>query len=180
MRLPTALLLLSYDDGTTGFSLGFTHFGGSLSQNNWIFGYRYKAVSVKTSNDWLVGGDKWRTAALELGLFEYSLGFNVITNRASPITADNPPDLQYKSKAVGFNRNGKGTYSDGYRVASPLYLGFRYEGNTYRVGIDAPFVQDHTQNRWHKIIGSPYFKSGYGDQWRVYLFMRTYDPYSLY
>ena len=167
---------VNYFDGTSGGSLGYTHFGGIDAQSNLLAGYRYQDVSVKITNDYPISpGDKYRTAAGELEYKGFSFGFNLYSNKPDGTKID----YDYQSKMWGANK--KGAYATGERISSALYLGYHYEGVSYRAGIDAPFVQDATQNFIHRYLSkSPYFKTDYGSPPRPYFFLRTFDPFSLY
>lgn len=96
-----------------------------------------------------------------------------------------PHDYSWQSDAVGPNYNYKtlrnqGTYMTGHKVYSPAYVGYKYNGMNYRIGVDRPHVQDNIQNRLHRAIGSPYFRTDYAARSIPYFFMRTYDPFSHY
>jgi hypothetical protein len=96
----------------------------------------------------------------------FILGTNVYTNKPSGET-----DNSF--------RNHK-TYKDGEVISSPLYVGYKNGGVMTRIGIDAPFVQDATQNLWHKLIGSPYFRTPYEKKVMPYYYTGYYNPFSLY
>ncbi|MBI1767427.1 MAG: hypothetical protein HYR67_03520 [Bacteroidetes bacterium] len=182
---------VSYFDGTSGGSIGFTHFGGTDQQTNWMGTYRYRSFHFSLTNDAFIdkigknlgGGDKYRTAAAEIGIGDYSVGFNIYTgigsNKetgvSSPIWG---PHIPRRGAGAG---EDQGAWRNGEVMSSNLYFGYRHGGMAYRVGIDAPFVQDFFQNGVHRYITktTPYFMD-YGRQSQPYFFMRTYDPYSLY
>jgi hypothetical protein len=183
-RFGTGITYYNIDNGF-GASLAYTKFGGTDPQSNWQAGIRYKDAYFKIANDVWISGDKYRTAAAEIGWREFSIGFNVYTN--APVEKKDL-DMEYTSTAVkkydGHNirrHKGKlennGAYPDGYRISSPLYFGYKRAGGMYRIGIDAPWVQDNTQNRLHRIIGSPFIKSGEGTS--LYTYYRSYDLFSL-
>lgn len=60
--------------GKQSYSIGFTRFEGSASQNNWFVGYGSGDWSFKMTNDAFVGGDKYRTAAAEWDIRIIPLG----------------------------------------------------------------------------------------------------------
>lgn len=163
------------------FSGGLTYFGGAHSQKNWYAGYRKGDFSVSVTNDAFISGDEHRTAAVEFGLQNMSLGFNLYTT--------SPPVSEYKDIGRGGNktyRNGfrtfwgnRGTYSQGDRISASLYLGYRNGNNVSRVGIDAPWVQE-IQNAMHWAIGSPAFNINNGPPASVFLQAGYNFPYSLY
>lgn len=162
------------------FSAGLTAFGGSDAQNNWYIGYSKGDFSFRMTNDAGVGGDKYRTAAAEIGIGETSFGFNLYTTQ--------PPTLEHK-RGFGLGENFKsmwggnknGTYSTGSRVYAGLYFGYQSNNTISRIGIDAPWVQDFFQNGIHKhLTNGPYFNINYGPSTRLFLQTSNYFPYSLY
>lgn len=178
--------LISYYDekNKIGGSIGITHFRGRDTQNNWLVGFKKSKFSFTMTNDAWVGGDKYRTAAAEIGYGDYSLGFNVYTNdpKIKEYGKDSEmwgPHTPKKGKLAG---KDQGSWADGIRLSSSLYIGYRYNGISYRIGIDAPFVQDATQNFVHRYItkSTPYFPSGYGVSPKLYFSSRTFDPFSLW
>ena len=184
----------TYNSGNSrSYTFGFTHYGGKDAQTNWFFSIKDREFSISTTNDAFLGhniggGDKFRTASLEIGLGELSVGMNIYTN--DPGDTENPElDVSYESKLHGINRSGKGAYINGRRIHSNLYLGINSGGTVSRIGIDAPWVQDLFQNGihqswWAKLIpgwhGSPYFPTDYDTPTKLYMKTGLYYPYSLY
>jgi len=171
-----------YDDiHNLGFSAGITHFGGAHSQYNLYVGGWIGDFSATTTNDFLFS-DKYRTAALEFGIGDFSGGFNLYTT--------SPPEKEYKSDPqMGGDENwispihGKpehGTYSSGERIYAALYIGMRIGKNVSRIGVDAPWAQDGIQNFAHKKLGYPFFNTDKGPPSRMFMQSGNYFPYSLY
>ena len=53
-------------------------------------------------------------------------------------------------------------------------------GNSYRVGINHPIVQDIFQNGMHQRISTPSFRTPYGSYSSLYLYSGQYQAYKLY
>lgn len=115
------------------------------------------------TNDTWTGetSDEYRTAEFELGLGEYSLGWNLYTTS---------PNKQEYEQQVGGNslwespiwrsqQNNVGTYSNVTRVFSGFYFGFKAFNGNYSIGHDGAWSQDFFQNGLHKKIESPYVNS---------------------
>ena len=156
-----------YDRGNDQtFSLGGSYFGGSDSQKNWLIGYNKRDFSFRMTNDVKVGGDKYRTAAAEVGIGEFNVGFNLYTTPPpkGEYDAHMGDNREYVSKMWGESAKNKddisyGTYSKGSRVFAGAYLGYRNN----RIGFDGGSVQDATQNFVHRhLVGTPYFNTNLG------------------
>jgi hypothetical protein len=172
---------MTYYDRTNGqsFSAGFTHFGGEYSQNNWFVGYRRGDFSFSMTND-IPWSDKYRTAAAQIGVGNFSTGFNLYTTA--------PPESEHESgrgkdesdyKSM-WSSSKHGTYSSGSRIYAALYLGYRSGNNVSRIGINAYWVQDFFQNGIHKLVGSPFYNTNLGPSSKLFLQSIGYFPYSLY
>ncbi|MBK6379296.1 MAG: VCBS repeat-containing protein [Chitinophagaceae bacterium] len=163
------------------FSVGLTAFGGKDAQKNWFIGYSKGDFSFRMTNDASVGGDKFRTAAAEIGIGETSFGFNLYTTA--------PPDGEH-SEGIGLSTanfksmwgpNSHGTYSSGSRVYAGLYFGYQSNNTVSRIGVDAPWVQDFFQNGIHRhFTHGPYFNTNNGPSTRLFLQTLNYFPYTLY
>ena len=164
------------------WTIGYTMYGGNNSQNNWYVGWEQEGWHVGMTNDAYVGSDKWRTAAVEGGYGQATVGFNLIT---TPSPEDEYSDYKvgsdekYSSPIYGDRskrKKQKYTYSQGERISAALYLG--YGGS--RIGVDAPWVQDVFQNGIHYLFNYPYFNTTKGAPSSVYLYNGYQYPYSLY
>lgn len=167
---------------TDGITAGLNYFGGKDSQFNWLLGYNKGDFRFSITNDAWVGGDKYRTAAAEIGLGDYSFGFNLYTTE--------PPYDEYKdrSKIKDFDyespiwrKNEYGTYSSGERVFAGMYFGIQRGNHVQRIGVDAPFVQDLFQNGIHRhVIKGPYFNTNFGSGSNIFIQNFTHNPWTLY
>lgn len=166
------------------FSFGGTISSGSHPQNNLFIGYKKFDFSFRMTNDVYTGSDMWRTAAAEVGIWDYSFGFNLFTT--PPPEEERDPkhfqggDKEWKSPIWRENGGEKYTYSGGSRVCAGVYFGLKTRNNYSRVGVDAPWVQDFFQNGLHKLIGSLYFNTSYGPPTRFFLQGGHFNPNSLY
>ena len=160
-----------------GATIGATAWGGQHSQANWLVRLRYDEWTATMTNDYRISdGDRWRTAAAEIGYNDFAFGFNVYTTEHSR-TYDN----KWESRLWGPHREGLGAYTEGSRLQSPLYFGYRQFGTIHRIGIDSPWIQDLTQNWKHRNMKqSAYFETDYYTPAKLYLHYGHYNPYALY
>lgn len=127
------------------------------------------------NEDWQLSGDKYRTFGMEAGIGDFSLGATIYTTKGED------PDKDYWQNGSMWGKNSKGTYTVGKRIYSSVYIGYRDGNSVYRLGIDAPRVQDFFQNGFHRIgSNSPYFRTDYETSAKPYIYHGSYDPYSLY
>lgn len=168
---------IAYNHKQSGqtFSLAVTSFGGKDAQALWQVGYRKGDFSMAINEDWQLSGDKYRTFGMEAGIGDFSLGATIYT------TEGRDPDKNYWQNGSMWGKNRKGTYTVGKRIYSSVYIGYRDGNSVYRLGIDAPGVQDFFQNGFHRIgSNSPYFRTDYETPAKAYIYHGSYDPYSLY
>ena len=183
---PSASVGGTYKDAV---SFGITRFGGEDAQWNWQLGYTNGNFSIRTTNDAWMGSDWYRSAALEVGWEEFSLGFSLYTTQP-PIQeykALKGGDNTYRSMWDGFLRkepkaHGPGTYSSGERKYAAVYLGYSDGYTVSRLGISSAIFQDAFQNGIHRFItpNSPYFNSNLGTPTGLYWRVLPYNPWSLY
>jgi hypothetical protein len=180
----------TYNQSNSSYTLGFTHYGGYDAQTNWYASYHNGDFSFSMTNDAFLpsswgGGDKYRTAAAEIGYGELSVGMNVYSNNPDKSNIDQT----WRSRIYGKNRGGNGTYADGQRIYSSLYFGVNGAGTVSRIGVDSPWIQDAFQNGihqswWANLIpgwhGSPYFITDYNTPSKLYLYSGTYNPFGLF
>ena len=168
-----------FDDlNKLGFSVGATRYGINDPQSNWFGGLRIgRDFSFSMTNDVKISpGDKYRTAAAEIGIGDFSFGFNVYTTEHG-----RKMDDEFESKIWRKHKYGLGAYTEGRRIASPAYIGYRNNGLEYRFGVDSPWVQDATQNwKHHNMKETPYFRTDYYTPAKPYMFLSSYNPFSLY
>ena len=124
--------------------------------------------------------------AMEIGVGNFVLGTTLNTNYGAK--EGGGVDLEGESKAFGNNRHRLGAWVDGMVYSSPLYAGFKQGNNIMRVGLNNPWVQDHTQNWVHRggiwPINRYIYQNYYNDysefQKGVYSYFGYYNPYTLY
>ncbi|PKP43880.1 MAG: hypothetical protein CVT96_03765 [Bacteroidetes bacterium HGW-Bacteroidetes-13] len=85
----------NWDDGGKGLTLGTNFWSGSgglndLNQRTGLLGLHSGDFSFAMTNDAWFGGDKYRTAAAEVGVGDYSFGLNLYTSE--------PPTEEYRSE----------------------------------------------------------------------------------
>jgi len=85
-------IMASWDGGTTGVSLGTNAWLGDFSQRTGMIGFRSGDFKIMYENDGGVGikhlglgdrGDSFRAAALNIGIGDFTAGFNLFTGRRS-------------------------------------------------------------------------------------------------
>jgi len=173
-------LTLSGALGYKGVTAGLSHYGGDDAQWNWLAGYQKGDFSFMTTNDVKLGGDKFRTAAAEIGVGPASVGFNIYTTDHSPQIDGKGEDIVYRSKIWG--SNPKNTYKSGSRIFAKAYFGYNDGFTRSRFGYDGPEIQDFFQDGLHRLPGfhAPYFNTNYGPDGRIFGETLGINPYSLY
>ena len=139
------------------------------------------------TNDAFVGGDEHRTAAFEIGVGDYSLGWNLYTTSPDPKEYDSRPqkgnNADWESTIWKKHKHGAGTYGGMERVYSGFYIGVKTAKGNYRIGHDGAWSQDLFQNGIHrtKLINSPYVNTNLGSPNNAFSqFYRNQNPWSLY
>ncbi len=166
-------------EGATG---SYSGWGASVRSSESVWGIGYNRTSYSGAHSQVVGGstlflgkntsfrlendffgdrhDRWRSNAFELSIGDFVLGSNLYNNDVyeglsdgqKPPTDDtgmllnNSCNRLYKGKQLGAWANGQ-TYS------SPLWVGFKANGQVHRFGYSHELVQDRTQNVVHKWFG---------------------------
>lgn len=166
-------------------SFGITRFGGEHAQWNWQGGFKSGNFSFRMTNDAWMGSDWYRSAAAEASWEEFSIGFSLFTSQPPKQEYDDElgKDDSFKSMWDGAGKSWKkGTYSEGERKYARLYLGYNDGFTVSRIGVDAAFVQDFSQNGIHRLplIRSPYFNTKLGPPPCFYWDLVPYNPWSLY
>ena len=88
-------ILMAYDDGKTGFSLGTNIWSGDFAQRTGVLGFRSGDFRFTYENDGAPfgksgigdGNDRYRTAAVSMSVGEFSAGFNLFTGSRISIPA---------------------------------------------------------------------------------------------
>jgi hypothetical protein len=167
------------------FSYYANYFGGDPKGHNQLvggIGYRKKDFSFRLENDFFVrSGDRWRTAAGEIGYGDVVFGFNVYTN--NPTKETHEVDYNGTNLLGKKNRWGNGSWIGGLVYSSPAYIGIRQGNSITRFGYSSRWVQDRTQNLIHRNFypGRQNFYNDYSqmtDGW--YSYWGYYNPLTLY
>ncbi len=182
-----------YNDQTNKqtFSYYANYFGGG-NDNQVVGGLGYVRgdFSFRLENDvFALNGDRWRTAAGEIGCGNFVLGFSVYTNDPAGIAeAENlkrakATDLNGTNLLGKTNRWGNGAWKKGQTYYAPGYVGIRQGNNITRFGYSNRWVQDRTQNFIHRNFwpGNQNFYNRYDymyEGWSGY--SGYYNPYTLY
>jgi hypothetical protein len=139
-----------------------------------------KNFSVRFENDFLYKGDaydRWRTAAIEIGIRNFVMGMHIYTNMPDKGNENYKYDENYNGSMWNGNRRA---YSDGEVYRSIFYVGYRYRNRIIRIGVNHPVVQDIFQNGWHSIVNKPFFPTPYGQYFSFYIYTGYYNHFSLY
>lgn len=178
----------SFGIGGASVSLTGVKGDGAKYYDQVIKGFSYNSrsgFSFSIYNDMgmfgIKGSDKGRTASAQLGYKGFNIGFQVISTDHSDFTEAAKNSSSWVSRTWGklFGNNPAGVYDDNSkRITSPFYFGYSgANGFNYRIGIDAPLVQDFFQNGLHRLIGSPWFRTDYDTPSRLYTFYGNTLPY---
>lgn len=168
-------ILAAYDDGTTGFSLGTNWWSGSLSgvggtlhQRTGLVGFRNGDFRLRYENDGGFGfnqlqlgdkGDSYRTASLQIGVGDFSVGFQLFTGRRSKADQDVEDEYRVtndKGKLVHpvYDPQLRGAFGRKFKrgfvneVGPPYRLGaltFGYKG--FQLGVNSEHVSHAIQGR---------------------------------
>ncbi|MFK8308351.1 polymorphic toxin type 23 domain-containing protein, partial [Capnocytophaga cynodegmi] len=186
-------ILAAWDDGKMGLSLGTNFWSGDFEQRTGMIGFRHGDFSMMYENDGapfnklgkaLVNDtDMYRTAAMRIGIGEFSIQTNLFTGKSGTDSSglkfedaiQNPElvDLTSGRKGLGIWRNKE---ADMYRLGA-LTVG--YKG--WRVGTNSEYVRDVVQNWFAHTIVSP--QPGFrmlSRDWQQYYQYQTKNPYTLW
>ncbi|MGY0426783.1 MAG: polymorphic toxin type 23 domain-containing protein [Polaribacter sp.] len=184
---------VNWDDGKQGIGIYSTTFKGENSQKvggvsyrNGNFGFRYENDGTPFQKKWFFGGilgdggDRFRTAALNLSYKEYSLGFNLFTGSRTEYNRDKAE----MAKGLQYGRYGeKMPYGFVKETGTPYRLGALYVGyRGSRLGIDSDRyvrhgIQDIGAHSW--ISKQPGFRS-LSDNINGYFQYQSHNPYTLW
>ena len=198
-------------DGSLGYGAGFgatgsySGWGASAKYKDWGFGYNRtsytgdksqvvggislflgKDVSFRIENDFFGDGhDRYRSNAFELSIGDFVFGSNLMNNDVwKGYDINNPPETDDTGMLLGnkCNRDPYKAWKDGQVYSSPVWVGFKANGQVYRFGYSHPMVQDRTQNVVHKWgPGRTNFFNKYGDfKYGTYNYSGYNNPYSLW
>lgn len=170
-----------------GVSLGTNFWSGDFEQRTGMIGFRHGDFSVMYENDGapfnklgkaLVNDtDMYRTAAMRIGIGEFSIQTNLFTGKSGgdagqPNNIDKNSGRLRKGEKLGILNN---TEADMYRLGA-LTVG--YKG--WRVGTNSEKVRHAIQNRFiHNLIGDRGFENQSWN-WKPYLQYRTFNQFTLW
>lgn len=162
----------SIGGGYNGYGLYLNYYAGKDAQFTGTASVKRGNFSLRWENDAIagmipligkyIGGDKYRSNAIELGLGGYFVGTNVYTDKS---IERGLPGLN-RSKLVGtqipnlLRGDEVHSYPNAYTRSSPLYIGKKTRNNITRIGVNSPLFGDLFQNGFHFLMGSPYFGRG--------------------
>ncbi|GAB4450518.1 MAG: hypothetical protein OHK0036_09340 [Bacteroidia bacterium] len=172
--------------GDFGAGYNRTSYSGENSQVVGGVSLSYKNVSFRLENDFF--GDKhdrWRSNAFELTIGDFVLGSNLYNNDVGPNAEFDDEGRNLLGKCNRPKRDGTvlGAWKEGQTYSSPLWVGFKSNGQVYRFGYSHPLVQDRTQNVIHKWFGpgKTHFFNRYDNFQRGgYNYFGYNNPYSLW
>ncbi|QBA21996.1 hypothetical protein EU348_12670 [Chryseobacterium indologenes] len=161
-------LMIGYDDGNFGVSLGTNIWSGLHGQTTGVLKMRYKDFGFSYENDGTPfqkevnriynfgdGGDSYRTTGVSIWYKDYSIGINLFTGLRDQdsYNMENSGKWDGKSGDLGLPiiKNGiKYKYGLVYEKGPRYRLGAFYVGyKNYRIGINSDRHVRHTfQNRW--------------------------------
>ncbi|MDD3723869.1 MAG: polymorphic toxin type 23 domain-containing protein, partial [Lutibacter sp.] len=171
------------------FGAGYyrTSYSGANSQVVGGVSLSYKNVSFRLENDFFGDRyDRWRSNAAELTIGDFVIGTNLYNNDVwEGYSVDNPPPTDDTGMLLRnkCNRAPNSAWKDGQTFSSPLWVGFKANGQVYRFGYSHPMVQDRTQNVIHKWFGpgrTNFFNKYDYFQYGTYNYFGYYNPYSLW
>jgi RHS repeat-associated protein len=149
-------ILVAYDDGKTGASLGSNIWSGDFKQQTGSLGLHFGDFRALYENDGKPfsglsgdGNDQYRTAALSLSIGKYSTGFNLFTGVRTK--DDYEVEKSQLGGERGYGSNGK--YGEHYKNGfvnerGPKYrMGAAYFGyKDYKVGTNSEWIRHAIQN----------------------------------
>ncbi|KQB41122.1 polymorphic toxin type 23 domain-containing protein [Flavobacterium aquidurense] len=173
-------ILVAYDDGKTGFSLGTNIWSGNggieeFKQRTGMFGIHSGDFRAMYENDGGPilkkglgdAGDSYRTAALNLSIGKFTAGFNLFTGRrseADQLNETNNYGIAYKDRFGVYHKNAAvNEQGNKYRLGA-LTVGY----GAYRVGVNSEHVRHAIQNSViHRMIDDREFMNTSWD-WKGY------------
>ena len=185
--------MASWDDGTTGVSLGTNAWSGDFSQRTGMIGFRSGDFKLMYENDGAPfnklgkilsnNTDMYRTAAASIEIGKFSLQTNLFTGKSGTDESGKPFKQAIKDpNLVDFSsgRKGLGIWknkeADMYRLGA-LTIGY----GGWRVGTNSEHIRDAVQNWFaHKIISpQPGFRM-LDTSWNGFYQYQTRNSYTLW
>ncbi|SQA93853.1 polymorphic toxin type 23 domain-containing protein [Capnocytophaga ochracea] len=187
--------MISWDDGSTGVSLGTNAWSGDFSQRTGMIGFRSGDFKLMYENDGGAGikhlglgdrNDSYRTAALNIGIGDFTAGFNLFTGRRNredqqkeiKITTSNKksenPVINYVDRfGTKYKRGYVNEVGEKYRLGA-LTLGY----GGFRIGANSEKVRHAIQDVViHGLIKDCGFMNT-SWQWGGFYQYRTYNPFT--
>ncbi len=173
----TAFGGVGYDDGEYGVSLLLNKYYQGEKQVSGILGIHVGDLQFNFEDDVFghiigKGGDKFRTAAIEIQYKDLVVGVNVYTQAH---------DKDEHGKAVENPPYKNGRYPVAKQLYSPMYIGFRSGGSVVRYGYNNSDGGYYGQNWWHRHfpgMRTADFNPGNYDEGFVQI--GVYKPYTFY
>ncbi|MDR3235433.1 MAG: hypothetical protein LBT48_01740 [Prevotellaceae bacterium] len=143
--------------------------------------------SIRYENDgypfggWLGdGGDAYRTAAVQIGWGDYSIGVNLYTGNYASRKSIEGRDGITEEGVYYPNGYYKGGNVDDYRMGA-LYVGYK----SYRAGVNSEWVRHYAQNIFaHNALkpqpGFLFVNLNKNKDWNPYFSYKSRNPYSLW
>lgn len=181
--------MLSYDNGKFGMSFGTNIWSGlkgideeSINQRTGIIGIHSGDFRAKYENDGGFGinnlklgdsGDSYRTAALNLNIGDYSIGFNLFTGKRVNILKEYPENIQYDQ----YGNKYKYGYVD--EVGTPYRLGTLSIGyKNFHFGTNSEKIRHAIQDTFiHRLIHDAGFQNQ-SWKWKGYLQYKTTNKFT--
>ncbi|SNR79804.1 polymorphic toxin type 23 domain-containing protein [Flavobacterium sp. ov086] len=156
-------ILAAYDDGKTGVSLGSNIWSGDFKQQTGSLGLHSGDFRAMYENDGSIGpggdgGDKYRTAALNLSIGKFNFGFSLFTGNR---------DYDNEQGSIGSHRDPLQIDNYGRRMPNGFALerGTKYRMGTltagyegYRIGVNSEHIRHAIQDQAIHNLRIPWFK----------------------
>ena len=117
--------------------------------------------------------------AVEIGYGDFSIGTYVCTNDGMKESGYQYETWDEEKKRIGGKR-GEKAWPTGIVHSSPVWFGYKRGNMVQRIGVNAPFAQQATQNLLHKIINYPQYNLYLNSQATPYYYIGTTNPLSLW
>ena len=175
--------------GDVGFGFGKTTFSEKTFNGNYLgqqtngtYSFSYKDIVFGISNDlWGDGEDRWRTTAAELTIGNYSVGTYVYGNHGKEESEEINGSKTVDLTAPLLGHNKREAWRNGKVYFAPFWVGYKHNGQLYRIGYSHPMVQNLTQNLVHKhITPTPYFLDYERFSEGFYSYYGKYNPISIW
>lgn len=190
-------ILAAWDDGKMGASLGTNFWGGDFKQRTGMIGFRHGDFSMMYENDGGFGiknlglgdrGDSYRTAALNMSIGDFSVGFNLFTGRRSLLDQEEEKKKMLEnSKGILYNPivNEVDKYGRKFKYGFVNETGTKYRLGAlsvgfggYRIGTNSEHIRHAIQNRFiHNFIGDRGFENQSWN-WKPYFQYRTFNRFT--